>query len=148
MVAATAQSTANSGHVTLQAQSLTLDGAGTAVASESEGSATGNSGGVVVTVTGAMSMTGGAEVAADTFSAGRAGEVSVTAGSLTIDGSSAPADFTGLSSTSASGATASVGGGVVLVNVADALTLRAGGTITGEHLSRPMPGSFRSPRDR
>jgi filamentous hemagglutinin family protein len=78
----------NAGTVTVRAGTLVINGAGGTLTGIFDGTnrVTGNGGSIDVTVDGALSIVNGGEIAANTFSSGKAGSVTVTAGTLTIDG--------------------------------------------------------------
>ena len=95
----------NAGDITVHAQTLKMDGSeaptdNTEIISESEGidSCTGNSGKVTVWVTGGMTMLGNSDIDTDTETDGNAGEVTIHAGALTINGEGDPSTYTGISS--------------------------------------------------
>jgi large exoprotein involved in heme utilization and adhesion len=93
------------GTVTVHADALTLDGAGTAISGDSNEGSTGDAGTVVVggrTVT----LSGGAFISSDTLGSGHAGDVTVqVTETLTIRGRDADGNFSAVSSdTYASGA--------------------------------------------
>lgn len=80
-------STGNAGRVTVSAGSLTIEGGGAGFAEISSDSlGDGNAGPLSVNVSGAMNVLAGGRVSSDTYVIGRAGDISVTAGSLNVDG--------------------------------------------------------------
>ncbi len=86
-VSSDTQSTGHAGSVTVRAGSLTLEGAGSGFAEISSDSlGDGNAGAVTVEVDGAMAVVNGGRVSSDTYVVGQAGNISVTAGSLLVDG--------------------------------------------------------------
>lgn len=104
---------------------LVIDGTGaldfTGIASIAVGGSTGRAGAVGVT-TGNLTLLSGGKIASDTFGAGDAGQVAVTARqSLLADGTGST-DFTGITSQAGVGATGNAG--AVSVSAQD-LTLRA-----------------------
>jgi large exoprotein involved in heme utilization and adhesion len=128
----------NAGDVTVQAASMSIVGSATAphligIDSQSNPGATGNAGKVNVTVTGNLSISGGsAEISTGTFDSGNAGDVTVSAGTLSIDNSAEPnaTAVAGILSESSSSDPSSPGNaGVVTVNVKGALSLTGGGEI-------------------
>jgi filamentous hemagglutinin family protein len=89
----------NGGDVTVNAGSMNLDGnsdpAGTGIGSQTQGS--GNAGNVNVEVAGQLAIVNAAQITSDTFSSGNGGDVTVTAGSILIDGENT-FEVTGISS--------------------------------------------------
>ncbi|MBK7900744.1 MAG: filamentous hemagglutinin N-terminal domain-containing protein [Azonexus sp.] len=80
-------STGNAGSVMVSAGSLTIEGGGAGFAEISSDSlGDGNAGPLSVNVSGAMNVLAGGRVSSDTYLTGRAGDISVTAGSLNVDG--------------------------------------------------------------
>lgn len=141
-VAADTFSSGNAGGVTVQAASMTIDGSAalghfTGISSSSDQGATGNGGDVDVTATDGISIQNGGAIVADTFSSGKAGEISVQALSLTISGVSALGYFTGIASDSDTGAS-NDGGGITL-NVTGGISIEGGGTIAADTFSRETP---------
>jgi filamentous hemagglutinin family protein len=84
----------NAGNVSVIAKSLSVDGTGSSISSDSgvsyDGTADpfGNAGQISVTTTGPIMVTNGAYIASAAFAAGNAGGVSVNAGALTVAGGS------------------------------------------------------------
>jgi filamentous hemagglutinin family protein len=101
----------------------------TGISADTRVGATG-AGGNIAVAAGKLSIIGGAEIAANTFSAGKAGNLTVRAQSLTVQGAGVP--FTGIYDSSAAGKAGDTGGaaGNLDVRVADALTLLGGGVIS------------------
>jgi filamentous hemagglutinin family protein len=130
------------GQVALQAGSLSVDGVGTQISSESKSGAAGDSGIVSVKAIEAISVTNGGIITADTSSSGSAGAVSVQADSLTIDGSGATGLFTGISSSCNQGATADAMGGLVSIDVVQALSISGGGAISASTFSAGNAGDI------
>jgi large exoprotein involved in heme utilization and adhesion len=97
-------SSGNGGSLTIHAGSLSIDGSATpdvftGIASESgQSGATGNAGDVNIVVDQALNIVGSGEIAASTFSRGNAGNLTIHAASLSIDGSATPDMFTGIAS--------------------------------------------------
>lgn len=120
----------NAGGVAVTAGSLTVDGgrtwATTAIYSQTQWSSTGNAGTVSVDVAGAMDVRGGGYVSSETRSTGMAGDTSVTAGSLTLDGQRFALWDTGLFSDASGTGNA----GKLTVNVAGALNVLDGAQIS------------------
>ena len=84
---------ANTGTVNVRAGSIAIDGRGgggdlsyLAGIFSQAWYGDGNAGNVEVSTTGSLSLVGGGQIAADTFSGGNAGRVTVHAGSISIDG--------------------------------------------------------------
>jgi filamentous hemagglutinin family protein len=122
----------NAGDVIVKAASLNLDGGTggipTFIASDANG-VTGSGGNVKVSVKNALTMANGAYVSADTYGAGSGGDVTVSSGSLSINGgttntSNPNIDYTWISSDaygtgSAGNVTISTKGAMTLLNYAD-----------------------------
>lgn len=87
------------GDVLVSASNMLLDGnsnaAGTGIGSQTQGS--GDGGNVTVDVSGQLSIVDAAQITTDAFAAGNAGNVSVTAGSISVDGENS-AEVTGITS--------------------------------------------------
>jgi filamentous hemagglutinin family protein len=126
----------NAGALTIQAGSLTIDGAadsgnftGIVAGSDAGGGAAGD---LTVVVPGAINITAAGAIEASTFSSGSAGKLTVEAGSMTIDGSRAPNALTGISDESdRGGGTAHSGGkgGSLNVVVNGSLVIEGGASI-------------------
>jgi hypothetical protein len=118
------------GDVTLTAGSLTIDGGTstvvTGIASEADQGSSGSAGQVSVTTTDALILSNGGQIEANTYSVGNAGNVLVTASSLSIARGKA-ASFTGISS-SAEG-DSSGNAGKVAVTTTGPVTISNGGQI-------------------
>jgi len=131
-------STANAGRVTITTGSLSINGGGTITSDAGDSNGTGGSAGAVsVTVAGAATLSNGGSVSSDTFTSGNAGDVTLTAGALTINGASSPY-FTGISSNTSGSSTAN--GGRVTVTVGS-LSIN-GGTSTSLVGISSESGSF------
>jgi filamentous hemagglutinin family protein len=121
----------DAGLVTVDAENLVIDGQGqtrkTGIFSESNFTSTGNAGSVTVSVSDILIIENGGSISGSTFDIGVAGDVTVDAGTLFIDGQSSNL-VTGILSQ-----TNNVFGGnagSVKVGVKEALTLNAGGVIS------------------
>ena len=94
----------------------------------------GHAGDVIVSVTGLLEEFSGGQIASSTAGFGKAGNVKVTAGALTIDGSRRGNNFTGISTESkvdSSGLSVATGdAGTLTVEVAGALRVINGGAIS------------------
>ncbi len=93
----------------------------------------GHAGDVIVSVTGLLEAFSGGQIASSTAGFGKAGNVKVTAGALTIDGSNRGNNFTGLSTESkvdGSRRVATGDAGTLTVEVAGALRVINGGAIS------------------
>ena len=120
----------NAGKVALRAGALTLSNDGL-VASVTLPGATGNSGNVSVDVTGPLSITGvSSGITGSSFSSGKGGNVTVTAGSITIDSSGSISSQAGSSGD---------GGGVTVM--AGSLKIASSGEITASTFGRGASGS-------
>src|SRR5207302_9224180 len=129
-ILADTSSTGKGANVTVHAGSLSIDGSamsdfvtGIFVASDrGTNGATGDAGKLTIAVDNLLSIVGGGEIAADTFSSGKGGDVTVHAGSLSID-ASATSDFvTGIFVDSYSGATGDGG----MLSITGPMILRHG----------------------
>jgi filamentous hemagglutinin family protein len=125
----------NAGDIWVTAGSLSLDSQGSApseISSAAEPDSTGGSAGKVhVAVSGALSLTNGSVIQTNTYTTGAAGDVTVSAASLTINGGTANSP-TGIASDSA--APSGIGGaaGTVSVTVANNMLLINHGTIASD----------------
>jgi filamentous hemagglutinin family protein len=119
----------NAGDVNVSAASLSLDGGPqghvTYISSNAYGSS-GSAGKVVVTTTGALTVTEGGEISTNTFGSGQAGDVTINAASISIDGGTANY-MTGLSSQAETGSTGA--GGNINATVAGAISIMNSGEI-------------------
>lgn len=85
-------SSGNGGSINIHAGSLSIDDSGThdtntGIFAASYGDATGNAGNLTITVDKLLTMIGGAQISAQTFTAGEGGDVTLHTGSLSLDGS-------------------------------------------------------------
>jgi len=126
---------AKAGDVSVMAGSLRIDGQGglnyTGIASDTvSGEASGAAGAVHVHVTGAMEVLGGAMVSSNSYGAGNAGNVTVSAGTLLVD-SRGSLNYTGIASDAQSREAAGSGSaGTVSVQVAGSLRVLGGAVIS------------------
>lgn len=132
------------GDLSVHAGSILIDGSATlgkftGIAADSERTASGDAGNLELTIAGSLNIIGGGQIRADTFSSGNGGTLSVHAGSLSIDGSSAPEQVTGISAYSF----ASSGGnaGNLNVTVVGALNIFGSGTIAASTFSNGNGGN-------
>lgn len=96
-VASSTSSSGSAGNVTVSAGSLAIDGSGTStgtgagkqtgIYSTAAKGSSGNAGNISLTVTDAMKMSNTAEISSDTNGEGRAGDITVVAGTLALDNS-------------------------------------------------------------
>ena len=153
------KSVANGGDVTVNAGSLTIEDAVdsahlTGITSETDGTKNsqgqptgqgGDAGSVNVTVAGALVITSG-KIDTDTFCSGNAGDVTVHAGSLSIDGSATPHALVGIFSDSNGyvGDVTDSGGnaGSVNIGVSGRLSLTNRGKIGAATLTRGEGGDI------
>jgi large exoprotein involved in heme utilization and adhesion len=129
-IAASTFSSGNAGNLTIHAGSLSLDGSATpdaftGIGADTQGS--GKAGDLTITVDRALSIAGHGEIEVITSSSGKGGSLTIHAGSLSIDGSATPAQFTGIASDSNPGATGDAGDLNILVD--QALTIVGHGQI-------------------
>jgi len=119
------------GDVTVNARNLLVDGMGydgfTGLASSAGDGSTGAGGSVNLTLTDTLTVQNGGEISAGTFSKGNAGDVTVSASNLLVDGMGHEG-FTGIDSQT--NPTALSDGGNVTVSVADTLTVKNDGRIS------------------
>jgi filamentous hemagglutinin family protein len=142
----------DAGDITLQAANLTIDsgsvvGGLTGIASQAEQGSTGKGGNINLNIRGQVELVNAGEISADTTSSQPGGDVLLHAGSLTIDGSLAQNNFTGISSStgypSQLGGTPSRGqGGNLTVNVDHSLNCTGGGGIEEESFSNGNAGTL------
>jgi hypothetical protein len=118
------------GDVHVRADSLRLVGNGVRgqvpfIASEAGMGSGGNAGTVTVEVTGAVELLGSARIATSTFGSGEAGNITLRAGSLLIEGNS-PRVYTGINSRNDARGIGS--GGTITVDVAGPIEVRGRGS--------------------
>jgi filamentous hemagglutinin family protein len=120
----------DAGTVTLNAGSLSIENSGaaahTGIASVTDQGASGNAADVVVNSAGAITLSSGGAIVSTTEGAGNAANVTVTAGSLQIDGGSSTL-HTGISSGTDQGSSGNAAN--VLVTSAGAINISSGGEI-------------------
>ena len=130
-IRATTFGAGDAGDVTITARNLLVDGQNapsfTGIASSVAPGSTGDGGTINLTIADTLTVLSGGEVGASTFGAGDAGDVTITARNLLIDGQNT-ASFTGIDSTSTSNSTGD--GGTINLSIADTLTVRNGGQIS------------------
>ncbi|HOE42517.1 MAG TPA: hypothetical protein PLB25_12925, partial [Rhodoferax sp.] len=89
-IASDAYATGNAGAIDISAQNLTIDGTGgkllTQVSSQAYAGSQGNAGSIHVTTSDALNLFNGGKIISDTDSVGTAGDISVTTGTLLLDG--------------------------------------------------------------
>ena len=116
----------NAGHITVNAGELRIDGQDsnnfTGITTSSPFLASGNAGSIDVKVTDKLTLSNNSMIVSDTQSAGNAGQVTVQANRVFIDGKS-----TGISSAARSGASGSVGS--ITLSAQKSLNLTHGGFI-------------------
>lgn len=132
----------NGGNIHVSAsRSLVIDGTdslGTGIASESRTPTTTGKGGSIAIMGGSIKLLNTAQITSTTRGQGDAGELSITAGSLTLDGHGLAAEPTLIQSRAGTGATGN--GGTVLINVSDTITLNGGGVISASTFGRGNGG--------
>jgi large exoprotein involved in heme utilization and adhesion len=136
----------DAGGVTLSAETLDIDGQGrpdrfTGISTQAARGAGGDAGAVAVTVSGRMTMRDGGTISSATFGGGRAGEVLVRAGELTIDDDGRPGQFTGIASSAQPDSTGDAG--LVDLTVDGAMELRNGAQIHSATFSEGDAGVVR-----
>jgi large exoprotein involved in heme utilization and adhesion len=112
------------GSVTLSANSLQIDGSGTVARISSEALSRGDAGSVNITVAGQASILNGGFVGSDTFGSGNGGSVTLSAGSLLLDGRGNGASISSFTQLGTGNANS------VQVAVAGQATIANGGLIT------------------
>jgi filamentous hemagglutinin family protein len=126
----------DAGSLVISAGSLSIDGSAapgllTGISSQSvsaDPASPGNAGSITLAIQGSAQLIGAAKIATDTATAGSAGDIHFTAGSLDIDGSLAPGFTTGITSETQPGSTGH--GGSITVGLGGALTIEGGGVIS------------------
>jgi len=131
----------NAGDVSVTAGALSLDGksGATAITSSAEPGSSGNAGQVSVTTSGATTIVDGAQILSVTFGAGNAGDLTLKAGSLTVENGTT-GDYSAISTTAAQGSNGSAGS--VTVDVSGTATLTDYGFISSAaHGTAGQPGT-------
>jgi large exoprotein involved in heme utilization and adhesion len=124
----------NGGIVTVNAADITVSGTSlegnlSGIFANSNSSAEGgNAGDVNVSAKGKVLITGGGQVASETFGSGKGGDVNVAASNLEADGGITPTNLSGISADSYSFVPGGNAGNVT-VNVSRSIVLNDGGTI-------------------
>jgi filamentous hemagglutinin family protein len=150
-ISASTFSSGNGGTLIVRAGSLDIDGAAddtefTGIATESNPGAKGNSGDLTLGVNGVIKVAGSGEISASTFSSGNAGDLTVNAGSLSMDGSATPNGvLTGILDESNIGSPGDSGGkgGNLRVVVRKSLTVKAGSQISTDTQTAGKAGKLR-----
>jgi len=137
-ISASTYSSGSGGSVAVHAGSLLIDG-GTAtmftgIGSEANPGSTGSAGTVSVTTNGSANLQNGGQISTSTFGPGQAGDVTVSAGTLLIDGGTTTRQ-TGISSEGSIG-----NAGTVSVTVNGQATLQSGGEISSATLGPGRAG--------
>ena len=131
----------NAGKVMVTAGELTMDGmvssSFTGIASQAALSSHGDAGPVAVTVQGLLQIVNGSSITSDTFSSGNAGDLTVTAGELVMDGL-ASSSFTGITSSTLED---HGDAGQVMVTVDGLLQILGGAEISSDTFSTGDAGS-------
>jgi filamentous hemagglutinin family protein len=114
LISAATGSRGKGGNVIIHAGSLSIDGSATpnlntGITAESLKTATGDAGNVNVTVDQALKIAGHGSIFGQTSSSGKAGNLIIHAGSLSINGAATPNEFTGISVESKPGVTGAAG---------------------------------------
>jgi hypothetical protein len=97
------------GGVTVTAGAARLDGLGTGIASSANEGFSGDAGTVSLTVEGLLEVLNGTQISSSTWGPGKAGGVTVTAGSARLDGLGTPDRFTGMESAANTGSSGDAG---------------------------------------
>lgn len=116
----------DAGNVVVNAGSVRLDGAG--IWSDALLGTSANAGHVTLNVNEMLEILRGAEISSSTWTAGNAGELSLTAGSVRLDGEGMAGELTGLASTAEPGSEGVAGR--ITLNVAGLLDIGRGAKIT------------------
>ncbi len=120
-ISTTTFSAGKGGNVSIHAGSVSIEGSAattlaTGIFADCASDATGNAGDLTIVVDRALTITRGGEIGTDTFSAGKGGDASIHAGSLSINGSAAPDKLTGIAAISNPGASGNAGNLTITVN--------------------------------
>ena len=132
----------NANRVTVNAANLLIDGqggnnsTGISASATKESSGEAKAGDVMVNVTEQLSIVNGGNIISNTFSSGDAGDVTVTADQLLLDGRDS--DFAGISSSATPGSNGNAG--EVEIDVTDQLTLTDGGVIRSSTFAKGHAG--------
>ena len=131
-IGANTRSSGNGGNLTIDAGSLLIDGSATrfrftGIGAESNHVATGNAGDITINVGEALKIVGSGLISAVTASSGNGGNITIHAGSLSIDGSATPDRNTYITAESLQGATGDAGN--VDVTIDHALKIAGHGSI-------------------
>ncbi|WP_162008591.1 filamentous hemagglutinin N-terminal domain-containing protein [Thermochromatium tepidum] len=113
-ISSSTQGSGQAGGVTISAGSLRLDGLGapdrfTGIASQAIPGSSGEAGTISLTVEGLLEVLNGAEISSSTGGLGQAGEVTISAGSLRLDGLGAPNQATGIATQASEGSSGEAG---------------------------------------
>jgi filamentous hemagglutinin family protein len=123
-------SAGNAGDVSIDAGSLSIDGTPTlftGISSSAEPLSSGNAGQVSITTSGATTILDSGQILSATFAAGNAGDVSLKAGSLTLEGGT-PTLYSNISTTADTDSSGAAG--LVKVDVTGTVTLMSYGEIS------------------
>lgn len=132
----------DAGNITLSAGNITMDGKDSAnptgIVSSAEKPGNGKAGDVAVTAAQDLKLLNGAAIFSDTFAAGDAGTVTISANSITIDGQGKP---TAISSNAHKDSSGQAGG--VQVTATQNLTVLNGGSIDSNTFATGDAGTIR-----
>lgn len=136
-------SSGNAGSIKISASSILIDSqtsrTATGILSQAEPGSGGNAGNVDVTASGALTIANyGGEIDSSTFGAGRAGSITVRAGSIAITGGGSNGK-TGITTQAAVGSTGDAGS--VFVSTTGALSILGGGVISSSTAASGNGGS-------
>jgi filamentous hemagglutinin family protein len=139
-IASTTLDSADAGPIDINAGSILIGGEGVlaSILSRSTGGATGNGGALRINSRGDVTILGQGEVSADTRGIGSAGEIDITARSITIDGQGTSAEI----SSRTEGDDRAGPGGRIRIDVAENLSVRNGGLVTARTLGVGRGGAI------
>ncbi|MBI4740376.1 MAG: hypothetical protein HY777_02200, partial [Betaproteobacteria bacterium] len=132
----------NAGQVRVSAGNIVIErreGRFTGISSDAKYDSTGNAANVEVVAVGSISIIDGGVISSDTYSSGNAGNVRVSAGSITVDRRGG--HFSGISSDANPGSTG--GAGNVDVFAVESIALLGGGQVSSETFSPGNAGTVR-----
>ncbi|MFW6332352.1 MAG: filamentous hemagglutinin N-terminal domain-containing protein [Thermodesulfobacteriota bacterium] len=123
----------DAGEIRIHSGAMTLNSEGdegffTTVASTAEAGSEGNAGAVDITVDRLLDISGGVSVSTGTFAEGNAGELTIRAGDLAVDGNRTDGQFTGIASIANAGSTGDAGN--IDIDVENHLAVRSGAEIS------------------
>lgn len=131
------------GNISVEAHTMRIngqDGVITALSSDAYPNSTGNAGTLAINVHNLLTLENGGFISSDTYAQGKAGTISVTAGSLTINGNGL-GELAGVSSNAEPNSTGSAG--TLNFRIQDRLKLLNGGFISSDTYSEGNAGNIK-----